>query len=346
MKVLHFHFGKDGGAEGFFVHLVNALARRGVEQKVIIRPKRRWRADIEQVADVAVESHFRSASLDRLTVPLRVKSILKKWQPDAVFAWMSRAGHLLPTTCNCPRFVRLGDYPDRLTQFKHADTLICNTPGIAEHVRKVGWTRGVEVVTNFTNTEQVTPIDRAELDTPNDVPLITSIGRLVPRKGFDVLIRSLKHVPTAHLWIVGDGQEYANLQELAKQENVKSRVRFAGWKGDPRPYVAAADISAMASNHEPLGNVILEGWAQQVPVVAARSEGPTWLVQHNENGILVEIGDDAGFAAAFNKLLTDRTLANTIVAGGTESLQGRFSETAVLDRYLQVLFNKSVTKAA
>ena len=40
MKVMHFHFGKDGGAERFFVHLVNAFARRDVEQKIIIRPGR------------------------------------------------------------------------------------------------------------------------------------------------------------------------------------------------------------------------------------------------------------------------------------------------------------------
>lgn len=59
MKVMHFHFGKDGGAERFFVHLVNGLARRGVEQTVVIRPGRGWRSQIENAATI-IESNFRN----------------------------------------------------------------------------------------------------------------------------------------------------------------------------------------------------------------------------------------------------------------------------------------------
>ena len=346
MKILHYHFGKDGGAERFFVHLVNALARRGVEQKVVIRPKRSWRSHIDQAAEVFAESHFRNTSLDRLWLPSRVKQMVKKWRPDAILAWMSRAGHLLPATSNCLRFARLGDYPDRLTQFKHADVLICNTPGIAEQVRQMGWSRGVQVVTNFTCTERAAPVARESLDTPSDVPLICSVGRLVPRKGFDVLIRALAKTPHAHLWIVGNGQEDANLRNLAKQLNVMSRIRFVGWKEDPRPYTAASDISAMASSHEPLGNVILEGWSQRVPVIAARSEGPSWLVQHEQNGLLVDIGDDEGFAQAFRRLCDEPDLVQRLVAGGEASLNGRYSEQAVVDNYLKVLFGNKVKNAA
>ena len=68
MKVMHFHFGKDGGAERFFVHMVNALAKRDVSQKVIIRPKRTWREEIENSAEIT-ESYFRTASLDRILLP-------------------------------------------------------------------------------------------------------------------------------------------------------------------------------------------------------------------------------------------------------------------------------------
>lgn len=46
-KILRFHYGKDGGAERFFVNLVNALGERSVEQQFIIRPRRSWRGKIE-----------------------------------------------------------------------------------------------------------------------------------------------------------------------------------------------------------------------------------------------------------------------------------------------------------
>lgn len=337
MKVLHFHFGKDGGAEGFFVHLVNALAARGVDQKAIIRPDRSWRPEIEGAADIAIEDHFRNTTVSGWTLPHRARRLVRSWRPDAVFAWMSRAGHLLPGDPAPLRLGRLGDYPDRLTQFKNADVLVCNTPGIAERVRRLGWTKRVEVVTNFTDVERVAPHPRAELCTPDGAPLVCAVGRMVGRKGFDVVVRAIARLPGVYLWLVGDGPEATGLRSLAEELGVLDRVRFTGWRNDPRPYTAAADVSAMASSHEPLGNVILEGWAQRVPVVATRSEGPTWLIQPGENGLLANIGDDAGFADALRRALQDAALRDRLVAGGEASLAGRFSERAVVDRYLKVL---------
>jgi glycosyltransferase involved in cell wall biosynthesis len=334
MKVLHIHFGKDGGAEAFFVNLVRAMARRGVEQKVVIRPNRRWRSEIEQCAVIAAESHFRNTSYQRLWLPMRVRSLVSRWQPDAIMAWMSRAGHLLPSSASCLRCGRLGDYPDRLTQFRHADMLICNTPGVLDRVRNLGWKRDARVITNFTRTVRVAAEPRETLNTPHGVPVICSVGRLVPRKGFDVLVRAMTRVPDAYLWIIGEGPEEGNLRTLADRLGVTSRVRLAGWRHDPRPFVAASDISAMASSHEPLGNVILEGWAQGVPVVATRSEGPTWIVQDGINGILVDIGDHEGFAGACRRVLADAQLAAKLVAGGEASLRSRFSEDSVVAAYL------------
>jgi glycosyltransferase involved in cell wall biosynthesis len=332
---MHFHFGKDGGAERFFVQLVNALGRRDVSQKVVIRRNRVWRKEIEDVAEIT-ESNFRTASLDRILLPRAVRRTAQRWKPDALFAWMPKGARLMPTDADCIRLARLGDYPVRLDDFKNVDVLVCNTPGIAEHVKAMGWSRGVEVISNFTNTERVAPVDRKVLDTPADVPLICSIGRFVARKGFDVLIRAIAKMDRAHLWIVGDGPEADNLHALAKDLGVEGRVRFAGWKTDPRSYVAAADVFAMASSHEPLGNVILEAWAQQRPVVSTRSEGPRWFMRDGENGLLVEIDDADGFADAFTKILNDAAVAKKLIAGGQHSLLGQFSEEAVAGAYLKL----------
>ncbi len=56
MRVLHLHFGKHGGAERFFVVLANALSERGVEQRFVIRPKRAWRSEVENLG-LIVEAH-------------------------------------------------------------------------------------------------------------------------------------------------------------------------------------------------------------------------------------------------------------------------------------------------
>lgn len=346
MRLVHYHFGTDGGAEGFFVHLVNGLAARGIEQKVVIRPRRQWRKEIDQVAEVMAESHFRRLSVSRLTLPGYLSSVYREWQPDAILAWMSRAGHLLPASSPALRMARLGTYPGQLKQFMHADVLICNTPGVAAHVRRLGWKRGIRMISNFTSTEQVVPICRQELGTPEHAPVICTVGRLVHIKGVDVLIRSLRYAPEFYLWIVGDGEKRSALESLAQELKVQDRVRFLGWKTDPRPYTRASNISVMASRHEALGNVILEAWTQRVPVVSSRSAGPLWFVRDGENGLLVDIDDVVGFAAAFRKIVADPRLANRLIQGGVTTLENQFSEQAIVDQYLEVLAEQRAVAAA
>lgn len=339
MKVSHFHFGKDGGAERFFVHLVNALSRRGIEQTAVIRPNRVWRRDINSAVGVT-ESNFRNLSLDRILLPRKVLSMAKRSKPDALMAWAPRASELMPDYKGCIKVSRLGDYPTRLDYFKNTDVIVCNTPGIADHVRSLGWTRGVEVISNFTNTERVTPVDRKSVNTPEDAPVVMSMGRFVPRKGFALLTEAVAKLPGVYLWIAGDGEEMENVRKLAADLGVIDRVRFLGWQKDTRPYVAAADIFVMPSSHEPLGNVILEAWAQGKPVVSSRSEGPTWFMRDGENGLLADIGDTDGFSRAIERLINDRKLADRVVLGGQETLMGQFSEEAVANAYIDLFKRK------
>ena len=340
MRVMHFHFGKDGGAEAFFVHLLNALAERGVEQTIVIRPEREWKRDIPASVKV-IESHFRTVSIDRIALPLRVSALIRQWRPDSVLGWMPKGAKLVPANPAPLRLVRLGDYPTSLAKFRNIDVVVCNTPGIARHVKDMGWTRGVEVISNFTSLERAAPVSRDALDTPQDAFVISSMGRFVPRKGFDVLIRAVAKLPGAYLWLVGAGGEEANLRTLAQQTGVADRVRFTGWQKDPRPFIAASNVFAMGSSHEPLGNVILEAWAQKVPVVSTRSEGPTWFMEDGQDGLLVEIGDHHGFADAISRIQGDAELAKALVAGSTRTLENRFSRDAIVDAYVALLGSRN-----
>jgi glycosyltransferase involved in cell wall biosynthesis len=339
MKIHHYHFGKEGGAERFFTHLVNALARRGVEQHAIIRPHRTWRKDIEAVASID-ESNFRNLSIDRLLLPLKATQLAKREKPDALVAWAPRASELMPAYRSCIKISRLGDYPLRLTYFKNTDVIVCNTPGIADQVRRLGWTRGIELISNFTATASAMPVSRALVDTPEGVPVVATMGRFVRRKGFHVLIEAMASVPEAFLWLLGDGEEREALETLVRERGLEGRVRFLGWQSDIKPYLAAADIFVMPSSHEPLGNVILEAWAQKRPVISSRSEGPMWFMRDGENGLLVDIDDAAGFSSAIGQLLADKRLAATIAEGGYKTLMHQFSEDAVTGAYMELFGRK------
>lgn len=340
MKVIHFHFGKDGGAERFFVNLANALAERGIEQKFVIRPNRIWRGEIADCGEI-VENHYRRTSLSQFWLEWRVRKMAREFNPDAIVSWMPRASRLLPKHADALKITRLGDYPKKLDHFKNCDVLVGNVPGIGERCRNLGWQKRVEIVSNFPKPVEAVPVTRASMDTPQDAFVVSSAGRFVHRKGMDALIRAVAKLDNAWLWLVGDGKEKDNLVKIAKEVGLSDRLRFAGWQKEPAHFLSASDIFCMPSRHEPLGNVVLEAWSLGLPVVSSRSEGPSWFMRDEDNGLLVDIDDIEGFANAFSRLRESPKLRDKIVSGGNNSLDTVFSKKAITDQYLNLFSGKT-----
>ncbi|CAL9315042.1 glycosyltransferase [Streptomyces sp. SudanB52_2052] len=108
---------------------------------------------------------------------------------------------------------------------------------------------------------------------------LLAIGRLVPSKGYDILLTALatlvEKVPTARLRIVGDGPEKARLVALAERLGLADRVTFLGTRGidDVRKEYARADLFVISSRDEGLPRTLLEAASAAVPVVATRVGG-------------------------------------------------------------------------
>ncbi|APG84590.1 glycosyltransferase [Sinorhizobium americanum] len=335
MKVMHIHFGKEGGAERFFVNLVNALHDRGVEQRVLIRPGRSWRGELEGSAKI-YEGVFRRISVSRFFLQWRMSRILSEFRPDVIMAWQLRASRFMPSYKKAFRIARLGDYPEHLGYYTNVETLVCITPDIAAKVREFGWRRDIEVIANFTRAMPVAPISRSELRTPADALVVVGMGRFVKRKGFDGLLRAVQKVEGVYLWLLGDGPERDELQRLTDTLGIGERVRFPGWQTNAYGYLAAGDVFAINSSHEPLGNVCFEGWGAGKPTIAARAEGPSWVMTHERDALMVDCGDDEGLANAIRRLRDDPELRERLSEGGRETLQTRFSEKAITDAYLEL----------
>lgn len=332
-RILHMHFGKDGGAERFFVNLVQAFGEAGMEQRFVTRPGRIWRDEIASLGPI-IESNYRRISPGSLLLQWRVRRMVRDWRPDVIMAWMSRSSRLTPNWPGAVKLTRLGDYPRHLRHFRYNDLIVANTPGIAERCRELGWDRPLHVVSNFARQVDVRPIARADHGTPEDAFVIAGSGRFVGRKGFDTLIRAAAEVPGAWLWLAGAGDTEADLRQLAKDLGIAERTRFFGWVDEPMHIVAAADVYVMPSRHEPLGNVILEAWHAGVPVVSTRSEGPSWFATDGHDALLVDIDDVAGMAAAIGRVRTEPDLAGRLVAGGTATLEAKFTKPRVVAQYM------------
>lgn len=343
-RILHMHFGKEGGAERFFVNLVQGFAERGMEQRFIVRPGRIWRDEIAALGPIT-ENHYRRLSLSALLLTWRTHRMVREWRPDVIMAWMSRSSRLIPDYAPAMKLTRLGDYPRHLRHFRHNDAIVANTPGIAEKCRALGWTGELRVISNFPREAEIAPVSRAAMDTPEDAFVIASAGRFVNRKSFDVLIRAAARIPGAWLWLMGDGELRAELEALAAELGIAGRTRFTGWVDEPMNYVASASVFVMPSRHEPLGNVILEAWQAGTPVVSTRSEGPTWFVRDGEDALLCDIGDAGGMAAAIGRLRTETALGSRLAEAGRARLAAEFARGPVLDAYEELFDRKKRPQA-
>jgi len=334
-KILHMHFGKDGGAERFFVNLVQAFGEAGMEQRFVTRPGRIWRTEIADLGPI-IENHYRRISPTSLWLTWRVHRMVRDWQPDVIMAWMSRSSRLIPNWPGAVKLTRLGDYPRHLKHFRHNDLIVANTPGIAQACRDLGWARPVHVVSNFARQVAVRPVTRADHGTPEDAFVIAGSGRFVGRKGFDTLVRAAAEVPGAWLWLAGAGEREAELKALVAELGLAARTRFFGWVDEPMHFVAASDVYVMPSRHEPLGNVILEAWHARVPVVSTRSEGPSWFATDGQDALMVGIDDVAGMASAIVRVKDEPGLAAHLVAGGTATLEATFTKDQVIAQYQRI----------
>ena len=341
MKVLQAMAGAEfGGAEAFFVRLVRALNRAGLNQRVVIRENKARAQSLRDGGVEPLELPF-GGMLDRRT-PRALKHEIKTFQPQIVMTWMNRASKMMPKG-DFVQVGRLGGYYD-LKYYKTCDHLIGNTQDIVDHIVKQGWDKDkAHYLPNFVSEDRAEPVSRKSLYTPDNAALILALGRLHENKGFEVLLRAMARVPNTYLWLAGEGPLRESLEKLAEDLGIKPRVRFLGWREDTPALFAACDLFVCPSRHEPLGNVVLEAWAQDVPVIAADSMGPGTLIDHMDSGVLVPVDDSDSLARAIRAVIDDYELAEHIVRRGREVYDAEFTEQQVVARYLE-FFQSIVTK--
>ncbi|MGK8525196.1 glycosyltransferase [Nocardia asteroides] len=183
---------------------------------------------------------------------------------------------------------------------------------------------------------------------------IVSVGRLVPRKGFDIAITALTELPGTELVLVGgpddreltDDPEGRRLLALAEELGVRDRLRMLGRV--PRPQVApllrSADVVVCTPWYEPFGITPLEAMACGVPVVAAAVGGLIDTVVDGVTGRLVAPRAPAELADAVRELLAAPALREKYGRAGHKRVKGRYSWDRIATETLRAY--RRVTTAA
>lgn len=191
----------------------------------------------------------------------------------------------------------------------------------------------IEVVNNSVDLEYFTFRD----EQPAGAIQILSVGRLVPKKGFDLLIRACAKLRDAgthvRFTIVGDGPEKQSLANLASSMGVTDLVTFAGAvpHDSVKLYLKSATIFCMPFRRTPSGDqdslslVLMEAMASGVPVISTRLGAIPEIIDDGETGILVTPEDADGLAEAIDRLSKSTELQERYRQAARAKVEARWS---------------------
>ena len=183
---------------------------------------------------------------------------------------------------------------------------------------------GEIVVTHLGLQTKATPkASKGELGMVPGRIACVSIGRLIPRKAYDVLLEAWRHVPEADLIIIGDGPLKKTLQDFIIEHGLSGRVRLAGYVSDEkkRQFLKASDVYVSAAEHEGFGIVFLEAMDAHLPIVAVNEGGQTDFLVHGQNALLVEPRSSEHIAAAVKQLVHDPLFRQEMGAKNSRRVQ-------------------------
>lgn len=184
-------------------------------------------------------------------------------------------------------------------------------------------------------------ISRKELGLKDDKKYLIGVGRLVKRKGFEYLIKSLKLLnEDVECLIIGDGPEKENLQQLAVNLGLKQRVNLLGYLSEEEKkfqYLAAADIFVLSSLHEGFGIVLQEAMQVGLPIIATDNGGQVDLIRNGKNGFLIKFGNKYMLIHEIKKIFNDQKLKESIKYNNLLKIK-EFETDIICNKYINSFY--------
>ncbi|MDB5524068.1 MAG: putative glycosyltransferase [Rhizobium sp.] len=171
--------------------------------------------------------------------------------------------------------------------------------------------------------------------------VLTAVGRLTHQKGFDLLLDAFAKIaasfPDWTLVIWGEGEDRRQLEDRRKTLGLEGRVDLPGITAKPGQWVETANVFVLSSRYEGWGIVLLEAMAAGLPVVSFNCDfGPSEMVEHGQDGLLVAPENVDALAEAMAQLLRDKQLRERLSANAVRTAL-RYTPECVLAEWDGVL---------
>jgi glycosyltransferase involved in cell wall biosynthesis len=311
-----------------------ALAARGHEVQAICHAGFSKKNLLENVPGLCLETVRAGGEWDFI-VPRRIASLIRTFGSEIVHTQLKRAawhGGRGAHLAGVPVVAKLHNYV-WLKRYRYIHTLIGTTEDQRRHALNLHWP--ADRVTVIPNFSRIAPVDAVRKPSIRPLHLI-SYGRLVRKKGFDVLLRALKTLSDggveATLIIGGRGPEAVALAALAQELGISEKVSIGVWIDDVAAALDEADVFVLPSRDEPFGIVMLEAMARGLPVVTTRTQGPLEVLTDN-NAFFTDIGSVEDLVRALRQIAENPEPAAIKATAALELYRSTYHEDAVLPRF-------------
>ena len=384
---------ESGGAERSLLEISSRLDRNEFDPVVVSLYEGEALQSEFEAAGVRVKCLNNRGTYRFVEGAKRVRESVRLEQPDLIHTSLFRAGQvgrIVGWLQNCPVISTLSGTPYareriqndsgvsvwklRLLQLTDACTARCASHfhSVSETVktyncrhlwlpkkRVVVVPRGRDVAALSSVSEVEIQKTRTELRLGGRYPVVLNVGRLMPAKNQENLIRSIQRVreryPDVLLLIAGDGPLRSELEQQITESGLGRHVSLLGNRSDVPSLLQTADVFAFPSVYEGLPGALIEAMLASCAIVASDIPMITELIQHDIHGITVSPNRVDQIAAGICRLAEDESVRQELGRAARESASRRFDIVRVVremqDLYRQVLtqrrakYNKQRTKS-
>ena len=169
--------------------------------------------------------------------------------------------------------------------------------------------------------------------------IIGYIGQLIPRKGLNVLFKSLsvldKDLPW-HLVLVGDGEQRSELECFADECKISDRVTFFGYRDNRIEFLNGFDLFVLPSRLEGIPRCLMEAMAAQKLILASDIPGCNDLINDNENGLLFNVDDVDNLTEQLGRIIRHPERFAGLAIAGNEYVNAHYSAASMAGKYQEL----------